>query len=127
MTGQAIETGASATVRLEVAPPDTAIAMGSGDLEVLATPRVVALVEEAAVLAVAPGIEENSTSVGTRIDMRHLAPSPVGSSVAATATVTAVDGRRISFEVEAIMGSLVVATGSHDRVIVDREKFLSLR
>lgn len=127
MTGQAIEPGASATVRLEVARPDTAIAMGSGDLEVLATPRVVALVEEAAVLAVAPGIEENSTSVGTRIDMRHLAPSPVGSSVAATATVTAVDGRRISFEVEAIMGSLVVATGSHDRVIVDREKFLSLR
>ena len=123
MTGLLVEPGASATVTLQVTAADTALAMGSGDVEVLATPRIVALVEEAAVAAVAAGVPEGSTTVGTHIDMRHLAPSPIGSEVAATATVTAVAGRRISFEVEAVMRDTVVAAGLHDRIAVNREGF----
>jgi predicted thioesterase len=115
--------GAAASVSIVVGNEDTATAFGSGDVEVLATPRVVALVEEAAVAAIADHLDPATTSVGIRIDLRHIAPSPVGSEVSAVAEVTAVQGRKITFAVAASMGGDVVATGSHDRVIVIRDDF----
>ena len=123
MSDQITEPGSSATVTLRVSSADSAVAFGSGDLEVLATPRIVALVEEAAVTAIAAGVPDGSTSVGTHIDLRHLAPSPMGVEVVGKATVTAVDRRRISFAVEALMADQVVAEGTHVRVVVEREGF----
>ena len=103
---------------------DTAEALGSGDLPVLATPRLLAWLEEATCGAVA--LEEDSTSVGTRVELEHLAASPVGSEVTATATVAHRDGRLIRFQVVAHDAEgAVLATGEIQRVVVDRDRFLS--
>jgi predicted thioesterase len=111
-------------VTYTVTDDDTAAAVGSGDLAVLATPRLLAWLEEACCGAVA--LDENSTSVSTRVELEHLAPSPVGAEVTATATVVHRDGRLIRFQVVAHdAGGAVLATGEAQRVVVDRERFLS--
>jgi fluoroacetyl-CoA thioesterase len=114
----------TASVTHVVTSADTARALGSGDLEVLATPRVLAWLEEAtcAALDLAPA----QTSVGTRVDLEHLAASPVGAEVTATATVLHTDGRLVRFQVVAqdAAGTLL-ASGEVRRVVVDRERFLS--
>lgn len=102
---------------------DTAIALGSGSVPVLATPRLVAWLEAAAVAAVAGAIEDGSTTVGTLIDLQHLAPTAVGRPVEAHATVTSFDGRTMEFELSAIDDRTTIATGRHTRVIVDVERF----
>lgn len=114
---------ASASVSIVVADADLATAYGSGDVDVLATPRVVALVEEAAVAAAQALLEPGTTSVGTRIDLRHLAPSEVGAEITATARLTAHQGRKLTFSVEARMGEALIAIGKHDRAIVARADF----
>jgi fluoroacetyl-CoA thioesterase len=119
-----IEVGTSATVRLVVGEDDTAIALGSGDVPVLGTPRIVALMEQAAVAALAGTLDEGATSVGTRIVVDHLAASLVGAAVAATAEVVALDGRAVSFRLAAHEGDRQVATGDHVRFVVDRDRFL---
>ena len=107
-----------------VTDDDTAETLGSGDLPVLATPRLLAWLEEATCGAVA--LEEDATSVGTRIELEHLAASPVGSEVTATATVSHRDGRLIRFQVVAHDAEgAVLATGEIQRVVVDRDRFLS--
>jgi predicted thioesterase len=114
----------TAQVRLTVTEADTASFMRSGDIPVLATPRVVALCEEAACAALAGMLEPGSTSVGTWIDLEHLAPSPVGAEVVAKATLALVDGRRLEFDVTVSDGGAVVAKGRHRRQVVDRARFL---
>lgn len=107
-----------------VTPADTASALGSGDLDVLGTPRVLAWCEEAtcAALDLPPG----QTSVGTRVDLEHLAASPVGARVTTAATIIHTDGRLVRFQVVAQDASgTLLATGEVRRVIVDRERFLS--
>lgn len=111
-------------VLLRVAESDTATAMRSGDVPVLATPRVVALCEEAACAALAGVLEPGSTSVGTWIELEHLAPTPVGAEVVAEAALTHADGRRLEFEVTVSQGAAVVARGRHRRQVVDRARFL---
>ena len=118
-----ITTGLRGVVTSVVGIEDTAIAFGSGDVEVLATPRVVAMVEAAAIAALGDRLAISSTSVGTHIDLRHLAPSPIGAVVTASAEVSAVERRAITFSVEAHMGDVVVADGTHTRVVVRREGF----
>jgi len=114
----------SASVTHVVTAADTALALGSGDLEVLGTPRLLAWLEEAtcAALDLAPG----QTSVGTRVDLEHLVAGPVGAHVTSTATVIHTDGRLVRFQVVAqdAAGALL-ATGEVRRVVVDRERFLS--
>lgn len=121
--------GTTASASVDVTPTATAASMASGDLPVLATPRMVALMEEAACLALAPALPPEFTSVGTRVDVRHQAASPLGVTVTALARITAVDGSRVSFEVtatHAVAGDLVVVgEGTHTRVIVEREPFLA--
>lgn len=119
-----IEVGTSATIRLVVGESDTAIALGSGDVPVLGTPRIVALMEQAAVAALAGTLDEGATSVGTRISVDHLAASLVGVGVAATAEVVGIDGRAVSFRLTVREGDRVVASGDHIRFVVDRERFL---
>lgn len=103
----------------------TAIAMGSGDLPVLATPAMSALMENAAMLAVAPHLPEGSTTVGGHIDISHLKPTPVGETVTATATVIGVEGKKIEFKVEARCGDVLLGEGTHLRFIIYIEKFMS--
>ncbi len=103
---------------------DTAVAVGSGDMPVLGTPRLVALCEAAACLAVGSILEPDTTTVGTWIELVHLGPSAVGAEVVAEAILTVVDGRRLEFELSATDGDKLVARGRHRRHMVDRVRFM---
>lgn len=109
---------------LTVAEADTAIELGSGDVPVLATPRLVALFEQAAVAAVAGRFPDDMTSVGANISIDHLVPSAIGATVTASVVLEAIDGSALEFALEATQGDTVVAEGSHTRIIVERERFL---
>ncbi|MFI6919451.1 thioesterase family protein [Nonomuraea spiralis] len=104
---------------------DTAEKIGSGDVPVLATPRLLALAERATVEAVRPHLAEGETSVGTRVELEHLAASPLGAHVELAAELTEVDGRRLVFAFEARdTRGTVVGRGTVERVVVDRAKFV---
>lgn len=120
-----METGLTHTSRVTVADGNTAIALGSGDMPVFATPAMMALMENAAMLAVAPHLPEGSTTVGGHIDSSHLKPSPVGAEIEATAVLEKVDGRKLFFKVTARQGDTVIGEGTHLRFIVDCERFMS--
>lgn len=115
--------GLKASIELTVTENDTAVALGSGDVHVLGTPRVVALMEEAAVAALAGHVPDDCTTVGTRVHIDHIAPSVVGTTVTASAEVTEVERHTILLHVEATMGDRVVARGEHNRVQVKRADF----
>lgn len=117
--------GVSGRTELTVSETDTAVAFGSGDVPVLATPRVVALAEAATVAAVEGRLAEGQTTVGTRIELAHTAATPVGRTVVATAVVSSVDGRRLVFDVAVTDNGMAAATGQVERVIVDRQKFVA--
>lgn len=127
-----MDIGSSASLELTVTEADTAAAVGSGDLPVLGTPRLVAWLEAATCAAVAQHLTPGSTSVGTRVEVEHLAASPVGAVVEAAATLTAVDGRVLTFEVTARAAGeddagnhTVLARGTVTRAVVDSERFLA--
>jgi fluoroacetyl-CoA thioesterase len=113
-----------ATVEITVGEADTARSIGSGDVDVLATPRIVALCEEAAVAALASSLDAGQTSVGTRVVLDHVAPTVVGRTARATARLEHVDGKTLSFAVEVSDDAGVVGRGTHTRVVVDRERFV---
>lgn len=118
-----VEPGLVAEVTLTVTAADTAVALRSGDVEALATPRVVALVEQAAVAAVAGALAPHQTTVGSWIELAHLAPTRVAATVVARATLESVDGRRLTFAVSVTEHGTEVARGRHRRAIVDRAAF----
>ncbi len=117
----------TATLDFTVTDDDTAVALGSGDLPVLATPRLLAWCEAATCAAVDASLTDTSTSVGTRVQLEHVGASAVGAQVRVTASVVYVDGRLVRFEVvaEQAPDDKVVAHGEVTRVVVDRERFLS--
>lgn len=117
--------GLTHTSNLVVADGNTAIALGSGDMPVLATPAMMALMENAAMLAVASELEDGETTVGGHIESSHLRPTPVGVEVTATATLEKIDGRKLYFNIVARQGDTIIGKGTHLRFVVDREKFLS--
>jgi fluoroacetyl-CoA thioesterase len=119
-----IPTGLSARAELIVTDADTAQALGSGDVPVLATPRVVALMEEATVATTARHLETGQSTVGTRVELDHLAATGVGATVVAGARLVTVAGRRLAFDVAVHNGDTVAAQGRVERVVVDRERFL---
>lgn len=104
---------------------NTAVAMHSGDVPVFATPALVALMEEAAVAALAPYLAEAQTSVGVQVDVRHLAATPVGAAVRAVARLMLIEGRRLTFRVLAYDDKESIGEGQHERIIVDRAKFIA--
>jgi fluoroacetyl-CoA thioesterase len=116
--------GLHGSAKLVVGDADTAVAMRSGEVLVLATPRLIALCEEAAVAAVADEVPPGHTTVGMRIQIDHLAPTSVGSSVAAEATLEKVEGRRLTFTVTVNDTCGLVAAGKVTRVIVETDRFL---
>lgn len=120
-----IEIGQKHTSQLTVGEHDTALALGSGDMPVLATPALLALMEHAAMLAVASHLEEGQTTVGGHIASSHLRPSKLGDLITATAEVTKAEGRRIEFKVAAYSGETLLGEGTHLRFVVDRERFLA--
>ena len=120
-----ITEGLTHTSRLTVTDAVTAIAMGSGDMPVLATPAMMALMENAAMLAVADHLPEGSTTLGGHITSSHLKPSKLGDTVTATAVVTRVDGKKIEFTIQAHCCDVLLGEGTHLRFIVDKEKFMS--
>ena len=120
-----LEIGLIHTSNLVVADGNTAIALGSGDMPVLATPAMMALMENAAMLAVASELEDGETTVGGHIESSHLRPTPVGTEVAATATLEKIDGRKLYFKIVVRQGETIIGEGTHLRFIVNREKFLS--
>ena len=120
-----IEIGLKHTSELTVTEDVIAITVGSGDLPVLATPMMMALMENAAMLAVVDELPEGCTTVGGHTESSHLKPSKIGDVVRAVAEVTKVDGKKIEFKVSAYSGDVLLGEGTHLRFIVDREKFMS--
>lgn len=116
--------GLAASATLVVSEDDTALALHTGDVPVLATPRVVRLAEEASVRAIEGTLTDDTTSVGYRVQLDHLAPTPVGGKVRAEATLEAIEGRRLTFRVSVSDGHGLVAAGRITRVIVERERFM---
>jgi predicted thioesterase len=98
--------------------------MGSGDLQVYATPAMIALMEAAAVSAIGPLLSEGQTSVGVALDIRHLAATPLGHQVRARAEVTEVDGRKVTFEVKAWDEEEIIGRGTHTRFVIDVQRFM---
>ena len=119
-----VEPGLSAEVELTVADGDTAIAMHSGEVAVLATPRVVALCEEATMLAVSGHLAAGETTVGHTVQLDHVAPTRVGSQVRAEATLKKVEGRRLTFAVAVSDTRGLVAAGKITRVVVVSDRFM---
>lgn len=119
-----IELGNKHTSRLKVEESLTAKAVGSGDLPVLATPAMIALMENASMLAVAPHLRDGETTVGGFMECSHLAPTGVGAEVEAHAVLRNIDGPRLHFDIAAYEGERKIGEGHHVRYVVDREKFL---
>lgn len=119
-----VEPGLAARVELTVAESDTAQAMHSGDVPVLATPRIVALCEQASMEAVEGTLEPGETTVGHSVQLDHVAPTRVGGRVRAEATLQKVAGRRLTFTVSVTDARGLVAAGKITRVIVDTERFM---
>lgn len=118
-----LEPGVKGSGEATVSQANTARAMGSGELEVFATPAMVALVEEAAWRSVAPLLEPGQGTVGTKLDIAHVAPTPVGMRVRCETELSEVDRRRLVFSVRVLDEAGVVGEGTHERFIVDNEKF----
>jgi fluoroacetyl-CoA thioesterase len=116
--------GRRGRIKLTVGEDDTALAMGSGDVPVLATPRVLALAEQAAMQALDGCLPEGKTSVGAWMEIEHLKPSHVGETVEAEAVLLGVHGRRLEFTVAITSGAEEVAHVRHRRVLVSRSRFL---
>ena len=120
-----MEIGLTYTCTKVVSESDLALNVGSGDMRVFATPAMMALMEEAAMKAVAPYLPEGSTTVGGHISSSHLHPTAEGRTVSATATLMMEEGRKLTFKVKAEDEKGVIGEGEHLRFVVDRERFMS--
>ena len=119
-----IPIGTKGSKSVKVTEDTLASATGSGAVDVFSTPNLVLLMEEASVEAVKDYLEDGETTVGTMVNIRHLAATPPGLTVTATAVLTEVYGRRLVFEVSAHDGVDIVGQGTHERFVVDRAKFI---
>ena len=123
MSFEAIQPGLKGSVKLTVGPEHTAQHLGSGGVQVLATPQMVLLMERAGVAAVDHLLPEGYRTVGAHLDVGHRAPTPVGCEVTASAELIEVDGRKLTFHVQVHDGVEVVGEGTHQRFIIDVERF----
>ncbi len=120
-----VAVGLRGEARLVVGAADTSRALGSGEVDVLGTPRLVALFEQATVQALAGILDEHQSSVGMRVQVDHLQPTPVGAEVVAEAHLEKIEGRRITFTVSASDSGGLIAAGKVTRVIIDVERFMA--
>ena len=120
-----IQNGTSYELTFEVTDDLTALSVGSGTLPVLATPILAAKLEECAWRAVAPFLEAGSSTVGTRLELNHTSPTPVGMTVTCRAEVTAAEGGKLPFRLSAEDAAGPVGEGTHQRAVIQEERFLS--
>lgn len=120
-----MKVGLTFTSKTIVTKENMASTLGSGDMEVFATPAMVALMENAAMKAVCEELPGGTTTVGAMINTTHIKPSPLGTEVKAIAVLTEVDGRKLTFSVKAEDGGGIIGEGTHVRYIVDRARFLA--
>lgn len=120
-----IDNGTTGSASVTVNETNTAAAVGSGSLKVFATPMMAALMEKAAVDALADFLEDGETSVGTLLNISHISASPIGKEIISQAEVTDVNGREISFKVSASDSTGLIGEGTHKRFVVNAEKFQS--
>lgn len=120
-----LQPGIFAEITFEVTPELTAKTVGSGTLDVLATPVMLANMEKAAWTAVAPHLPEGGGTVGTLLEVKHLSPTPVGMSVTCRAEVTEVDGRQLTFQVTAHDAAGRIGQGIHQRVVIQNDRFFA--
>ena len=119
-----LEIGIGYTAEKIVKYEDTAVALGSGQVKVFATPAMILLMEEAALHAVQTVLPEGSTTVGTSVNIQHLSATPEGKVVRATAALKEINGKRLVFDVEASDDKGIIGKGTHERAIIDTEKFM---
>ncbi len=120
-----LKPGLQGTSSLVVGEEHTAARFGAGGVRVFGTPMMIGLMENAAFNTIQPLLPEGQSSVGTRLDIRHLAATPIGMRVTATAELLEVDGRRLVFRVEARDERELIGEGQHERFIINLERFLS--
>lgn len=120
-----VESGLSAEVEITVSEDETAAHLGSGTIKVYATPALVALMENAAIRAVEGHLPPGHTTVGGRIDVRHLAATPVGMQVRARAELVELQGRKLNFHIQAWDEVEQIGEASHARFLVDEEPFMA--
>ena len=120
-----IQIGKSKTVTTKVDKTNTALAVGSGGLEVFGTPMMIALMEKSAYKVLEGCLGEGQTSVGISLNIEHTSASPLGADISATATITAVDGRKVSFDLIASDNKGTIGKGTHERFVIDSEKFMN--
>ena len=118
-----LTTGLKGKAEVKVDDTNTAVTMGSGSLKVFATPAMIALIEKAACKALDGQLDDGQTTVGTKLDVAHVAATPVGMNVTAEAVLTEIDNRRLVFEVVARDEKDIIGKGTHERFIVNVEKF----
>ena len=120
-----VSAGQTATATVIVTESNIAKTMKSGSLEVFATPAMCALMEVAAQAAVLPYLEDGEGTVGISLSITHEAPTPLSATVTAKATVSAVEGRKITFDIEASDGVGIIGRGTHERFVINNEKFMA--
>ena len=120
-----VSAGQTATATVTVTESNIAKTMKSVSLEFFATPAMCALMEEAAQAAVQPHLEDGEGTVGIALSITHEAPTPLGATVTAKATVSAVEGRKITFDIEASDGIGIIGRGTHERFVINNEKFMA--
>lgn len=120
-----LQTGKTFTQKMSVQPKDTAAVYGSGHLEVFATPAMVALMENTAVRCLEGELEEGADTVGIQINVQHLKATAVGGQVSCQATITQVEGRKISFEIEVWDEKGKIGSACHERFIIDPVRFMA--
>ncbi len=120
-----LEKGIKNTLTIKVTDDKTAKVMGSGILDVFATPSMVALMEQTAAESVQPHLDEGVTSVGTKINVEHLAADPVGIEVTCESTLTEVDGRKLCFDITVSDQHGVVGKAYHERFLIKSESFMA--
>ncbi|MCC8028999.1 MAG: thioesterase family protein [Lachnospiraceae bacterium] len=120
-----LEKGIRGEQKVEVVYENTATAVGSGVLKVFATPCMLALMEKTACDSVLPYLDAGSGTVGTQVDIRHLAATPIGMTVRCESELLEADGRRLVFSVKAYDDTGLIGEGTHERFIVNNEKFQS--
>jgi fluoroacetyl-CoA thioesterase len=119
-----LKPGLTFEVTTNVSPEMSARHIGSGDVGVFSTPSMIGMMEGASTRCVQPYMEEGHTTVGYVVNIRHLSPTPIGNDVTVVSRLDRVDGRKLTFHVEAREGEKVVGEGEHVRVIIDTARFL---
>ncbi len=124
MSGIALKIGIRKEIKIMVREEHSAKSVGSGDVKVLSTPSMIAFMEATSRDLVQPYLPEGYTTVGTRVDVKHLSPAPVGQEIIVISELTAAEGRKLIFKVEAFWKGNKIGEGKHERYIVNLERFL---